>query len=72
MTCGVTCTQMRGRMKADDNDAQAQMFGHMNSMEWVTDVGEGLSGCRKCMEMGNPDVFSTRCNSLTLYAHTRP
>ena len=41
------------------------MSGCMNSMRQVTDAGGGLSGCREHMEMGNPDVFSTRCNKRT-------
>ena len=60
---GVTCTQMHGCMKADNNDVQVQMSGCMNSMGWVTDMGGGLLGCGKHVEMGNPDVFSARCNN---------
>ena len=50
MTHGVTCAQMCGHVKADDNDAQAQMSGHVNSVGQVTDAGGGLSGCRSCLE----------------------
>ena len=59
----MTCTRMCGCMKADDDDARVRMLGHMNSMGRVTDVGGGLSGCGKCVEMGNPDVSSARCNN---------
>ena len=61
VTRGVVHTQTCGHMKVDDDNAQVQMSGHVNSMGQVTDVGGGLSGCEKCMEMGNLDVFSTRC-----------
>ena len=52
MTCGVTCTQMHGCMKADNDNVRVQMSGCISSMEWVTDTGGGLSGHRKHMEMG--------------------
>ena len=69
MMCGVMRTQTHGHMTADDNNAWVQMSGHMNSMGWVTDTGGRLLGCRKCVEMGNLDVFSARCNSLSSYSH---
>ena len=66
VTYRVTCTWMHGCMKADDGDAQVQMLGCMSGVEWATAVGGGLSGRGKCMEMGNPDVFSAMCNSIPL------
>ena len=42
------------------------MSGCMNNMGRVTDVGGGLSGCGKHVEVGNPDVSSTRYNSIPI------
>ena len=64
MTHRVLRTWMRGHVKVDDNDMWVQMSGHVNSVGQVRDAGGGLSGCGKCVEMGNPDVSSTRCNRL--------
>ena len=66
MMCGVMHAQMCGCTKADDDDVWVRMSGCMNSVGWVTDAGGGLSEHWKCMEMGNLDVFSTRCNSIPL------
>ena len=41
---GVAGAMMRGRMKADDDNAWVQMLGHVGSVGWVTDMGGGLSG----------------------------
>ena len=64
MMHGVMHAQTCGRMKVDDDDARVQMSGCVNSVGWVTDMGGGLSGRGKCVEMGNPDVFSARCNRM--------
>ena len=60
----VMCTWMHGHVKADNNDVWVQMLGCMNSVGQVTDAGGGLLGHGKHVEMGNLDVFSTRCNTL--------
>ena len=52
VTCGVSCTRMHGHVKADNNDAQVQMSGHVSSMGWVTDAGGGLSGHKNAWRMG--------------------
>ena len=62
MTCGVLRAGMHGHMKADDNNAQVQMSGCVNSMGRVTDMGGGLLGCGNGWRWRNPDVSSTRCN----------
>ena len=62
MTCGVLHAGTCGCIKADNNDVQVQMLGHMSSMGWVTDAGEGLSGYGNIWRWGNPDVSSMRCN----------
>ena len=64
MMHGVMHAQTCGRMKVDDDDARVQMSGCVNSVGWVTDMGGGLLGCGKCMEMGNLDVSSTRYNNV--------
>ena len=51
MMHGVSCTRTCGHMKADNDNAWVQMSGHVNSMGQVTDVGGGLSGSGKHMEM---------------------
>ena len=52
MTRRVMCTWTCGCIKADDDDAQVQMSGHMSSVGQVIDMGGGLSGHGKHVEMG--------------------
>ena len=52
MTCRVMRAWTCGHVKADNNDAWVRMSGCMSSVERVTDMGGGLSGHRKHMEMG--------------------
>ena len=39
------------------------MSGHVSHMEWVTDVGGGLSGRGDVWRWGSLDVSSVRCNN---------
>ena len=65
MMHGVSCAQMHGCVKADNNDTWVRMSGCVNSMGRVTDVGGGLSGCGNAWRWRNLDVSSARCNSGT-------
>ena len=42
------------------------MSGRVSSMEWVTNMGGGLSGHRNAWRWGSSDVSSMRCNSILL------
>ena len=64
MMCGVSCAQMRGCVKADNDNMQVQMLGRMNSVGQVTDMGGGLSGHGNAWRWRDPDVSSARCNTL--------
>ena len=62
---GAVGTMTCGSIKADNDDAQVQMSGHVSSMGWVTHMGGGLSGHGNAWRWGNPDVSSARCNIST-------
>ena len=62
---GAAGAMTHGHIKADNDDVQVGMSGHVSSMGQVTDVGGGLLGHGNAWRWGNPDVSSMRCNTTS-------